>query len=393
MIMRNYLRSHKKPAGMAAAIALSVLAVQAAAPMTARAVSPEFARTEEEWARLRDDVLEYEEIEDLIHEYNVTVRNNYEDWKKNSAGKTPEDIVRDAERDIDSYYEASANAEDDITTITSDMQGKLAESTLQRTIDSAEDGQTRKWEYDKVEKSLAVQAQTLMNSYYQLQLQLEAAQKNRQLLENMVGIAQRQQSASVGMATQSDVLTAQQNLQNAEAQIISLESQIASTRQNLIVMLGWAQDASPEIRPMPETDLNRISSMNPQTDLETAYTNDYTLLTDQRKMENAATYDVRQIYASTIENDKQQIAVALNTAYQAVLQAKSTYDQAVLDLDIANKNYDTAVVKQQIGMGTALETLQAEAAQVSARVQQQVTSLQLFQAMETYDWVTKGVRS
>ena len=32
------------------------------------ASSPEFARTPEEWARLEDNVLEYEEIEDLIAE-------------------------------------------------------------------------------------------------------------------------------------------------------------------------------------------------------------------------------------------------------------------------------------------------------------------------------------
>ena len=36
------------------------------APVTALAASPEFARTTEEWAKLRDNVLEYDELEDLI---------------------------------------------------------------------------------------------------------------------------------------------------------------------------------------------------------------------------------------------------------------------------------------------------------------------------------------
>ena len=54
---------------MAAALSLGL-------PAPAVAASPELARSEEEWARLRDNVLEYEEIEDLVHEYNVTVQNN-----------------------------------------------------------------------------------------------------------------------------------------------------------------------------------------------------------------------------------------------------------------------------------------------------------------------------
>ena len=49
-------------------------------PARALAASPEFARTQEEWARLRDNVLEYEEIEDLVHEYNTTVLNNRRIW-------------------------------------------------------------------------------------------------------------------------------------------------------------------------------------------------------------------------------------------------------------------------------------------------------------------------
>ena len=40
--------------------------MQGACPAAASGASPEFARTAEEWERLRDNVLEYEELEDLI---------------------------------------------------------------------------------------------------------------------------------------------------------------------------------------------------------------------------------------------------------------------------------------------------------------------------------------
>ena len=43
-------------------------------PVFAR--EPRFARSDEEWATLEDNNLEYGEIEDLIAEYNATVRSN-----------------------------------------------------------------------------------------------------------------------------------------------------------------------------------------------------------------------------------------------------------------------------------------------------------------------------
>ncbi len=376
-----------------AAFALSAaVAATGMFSVPAGAASPEFARSEEEWARLRDNVLEYEEIEDLIREYNVTVQTNYENWLKADSGKTREDYVEEAERVVDDYYNQAANASDELTMITSEYQARMAELQVQSTIDAAEDSTTAQWSNEKTEKSLAAQAQSAMNTYYQLQSQLASAQKNRQLAAESLEFTRRQQNSSVGMATYADVLSAQQNLQNLDAQILSLQNQIENTRQNLIVMLGWAQDAQPEIRPMPALDLNRIAAMNPEADLEAAYANDYTLKADQRKLENSVTVSAQTVHASAVENDKQQIAIALNSAYQSVLAAKAAYDQAALNLDVAEGTFSSAQAKQRVGVGTAMETLQAEAGLASSQSDLEVKGLQLFAAMETYDWVKKGVR-
>jgi len=58
-----------------------------AVPLKALA-SPDFAYSEERWAQLRDDRLEFEEIADLVHEYNNTVIQNriaYQDEKDKSS--------------------------------------------------------------------------------------------------------------------------------------------------------------------------------------------------------------------------------------------------------------------------------------------------------------------
>ena len=188
------------------------------------------------------------------------------------------------------------------------------------------------------------------------------------------------------------MLNAQQNVQSADAQIIAMKSQIEDTRQNLIIMLGWKQGDMPEIRPMPAVQMDRISAMNVEEDTRTALGADYTLQLDQRKMNNSITDANKNIYKKTVEEDKQKIAVAVNDGYQKVIQAKNSYDEAVLNLEVETKNWNAANTKYQLGSISRMEYLQAEAGLVQAQMDREVKNLDLFQAMENYDWIIKGVR-
>ncbi len=84
--------------GMSIMLAGTMLA---ACPAAAFGASPEFARTAEEWERLRDNVLEYEELEDLIAEYNTTVQTNQLELNefKRDYGTTKDDVA-DKYRDM-----------------------------------------------------------------------------------------------------------------------------------------------------------------------------------------------------------------------------------------------------------------------------------------------------
>lgn len=364
---------------MAAALSLGL-------PAPAVAASPEFARSEEEWARLRDNVLEYEEIEDLVHEYNVTVQNNEQQYNRDE-GKTSQDLVDGLLEQADDAWEAAGEADSEMEAVMAEINARNAEASAERNVD---DSTTKYIQYAQAEKNIVVQAQTAMNNYYKLQYQLTSLKKNRELLEAVVSSTVGRQSQ--GMATAADVLTARQNLQSADAQIIAMESQIETTRQNLIVMLGWGQGAFPEIRPMPETDVERITAMNVEEDTKKAQEADYTLRLHRQNLENSTSDENRRIYSQSVEDDKQQIVIAVSDAYQKVIQAKNSYDQSVTSLDVAAKEWNAAGIRNQIGTISRLEYQQAEAAMVSAQQEVQVKNLELFQAMETYDWVVKGVR-
>ena len=77
-----------------------------AAPTAAFAASPEFARSAEEWAKLQDNKIEYDEIADLVHEYNATVQKNAID-----LGKFRKDYGDTNEKWADRYRELADDLE------------------------------------------------------------------------------------------------------------------------------------------------------------------------------------------------------------------------------------------------------------------------------------------
>ena len=259
-------------AGLGFLSASLAAALAAGAPATVLAASPEFARTAEEWAVLRDNTLEYEEIPDLIHEYNSTVQNNmvsYDDYRGKDANEIADDY-REAAQTLYDSIEWPSEDDSGYAMLYSAAETAQAQARQMEKMadDNVSDGMIIKWQYDQVEASLSSTAQNLMNQYYQLQENLKTAQSGKELAEASLQAVQTQ--ASLGMATNNDVLTAQEAVKTAEAGIISIQSSIQSVKQNLQVMTGWAYNSQPEIAPMPQVDVTRIDSMNPETDLEKA---------------------------------------------------------------------------------------------------------------------------
>lgn len=367
-------------------------ALAGAAPAGALAASPEFARTPEEWERLRDNTLEYEEIPDLIREYNSTVQNNmisYGDYRGKDANEIAEDYREAAQTLYDSVVWPS---EDDTgyamlysAAETAQAQARQLEKMADENVS---DGMIIKWQYDQVEASLSSTAQNLMSQYYQLLENRKTAEAGKELAEASLRSVETQ--ASLGMATENDVLTAREAVKTAEAGVISVESNIQSVKQNLQVMTGWAYNSEPEIAQMPPVDVTRIDAMNPETDLEKALENNYTLLIAKRTLENTSDAANQQIQRQTIANTEQQIASGLTDLYSQVLQARNTYDQARSALELEEKNMAAAETKYGLGMISRLEYLQARNAYVESQANFRIQELALQSAMDAYDWALRG---
>lgn len=372
------------------ACCLAAVLAAAAPTGTAWAGSPEFARSAEEWAKLRDNVMEYDELAGLIHEYNVTVQNNQRDYNE-KKNKTSDEIAQDY-RDAADAVRSSMSGDDSPQAI---MQDSMAEaqalSLEQQADDNVEDSEIFKMTYDQTEATLVSNAQTNMISYHQKARDLDLKKKNRELLAAIYDSVVLKMNH--GMATQMDVLTAQENLQNADAAILTAESDLENTRQKLCVMLGWRYDASPEIREIPAVDLNRIQSMDPAADKARALENNYTLRINKKKLANSSNNSKKESLQMTIDDNIQRIGSSVDSAYKNVIQSQTAYQQAAVSLEVASKNMEAAERKMQIGTLSRLDYLNQQYAYLQAQVAMEDASMALFQAVESYDWNINGLAS
>ena len=373
--------------GMSIMLAGTMLA---ACPAAAFGASPEFARTAEEWERLRDNVLEYEELEDLIAEYNTTVQTNQLELNefKRDYGTTKDDVA-DKYRDMaDEIYGSLSYPDSDDPTygyvVASVLSAEIqADNLVKQADDNLEDSEIIYLNYKQAEKTLVTVAETNMVNYQKGLLSIQEAEI--QTAQARKALASAETNLSVGNGTRLDVLNAQESLMTAERAVESAKTETENVRQKLQVMVGWKYDDTPEIRPVPASDLERIAAMDPQADLEQAKENNYALMVNKKKRANAYSSDTIESLDKTIADNEQKIGSALVTSYQNVLAAKLAYDQAAAELELEQRNLQSLQVRFQ--QGTASQT-QIENQQYTVQLKElalQTADLNLFQTMETYD--------
>ena len=353
----------------------------------ANAASPEFARTPEEWAVLRDNVMEYGELVGLIHEYNVTVQKNQLDLKdKKQDGRITSDQNAQYYRDAACDYRSAISGQNTIMDAHNAVGAVNADAQADR---NTEDLTVYQLSYLFEEANLVAQAQSSMIAYFRLNCEIENAENNLKLSESLYRSALTRQGA--GMATQADVLAV---LEQVEALKVSLEkarSERETIRQSLCVMLGWKYNDLPEIREIPALDLARIEAMNPETDKEKALSANYTLQTNKKKLENATADITKETLARTIQSNEQSIGSDLVKSYQEVQKAKASEALARQEYNLESKNAQAAELKFKLGTISRLEHESQQNALKAKEIGWKLSELSLFQAVQSYENGVNGL--
>lgn len=387
----------KRGAMAAGAVGMSLF-MTAAFPMSALAGSPEFAYTQEKWAALRDNVLEYEELNDLIHEYNATVLNNraeYDDYR----GKSSDRFKNDYADTVQDLYDASdkmlENVDEDQPGYASALAGSISTriqaQRMQETADSENmDGDIKKLEYDRQEADLVRTAQTKMNQYWQ-------KAKNRQSLEASLSLAQARQSAAAvrvqeGLEPQARLMEAQEAVQSAQAAIQAGDQELDTVRRELCVLTGWSYDASPEIREIPVTCAVDLGAIDLEGDKQRAVEQNYALRAAKGKMNNTNYGTVQnKVLQVNVSEAEQKIKTDVENRYQNLKQAQSDQDQAAAELALEQRNLDAASRKLENGSIKRNEYLEIQDGYAAKAAAEQVSALKLTQAQEDYWWAVNGL--
>lgn len=358
-------------------------------PAAAWAGSPSFARTDEEWARLQDNVMEYGELAGLVHEYNATVKKNQLDINdKKKDDMVTRDQYAEYYRDAASDYRNAMTGDDPSSDASNAVNAAKADQQADKNV---EDLTVYQLTYEQEEANLVATAQSLMISYYTQLNELESTEKSLPLLEEIYNSTLIKQSA--GLVTQIDVLTAKEEVMNTQVAIDKLKASVEETRQQLLVMLGWNYSDTPEIRELPDVNMERIAAMNPETDKVTALANNYALKINKRKLENATADLTKQSLNRTIANNEQNISSDLVKKHQAVLQAKASYEQAQADYTLESKNMASADVKYQAGLMSRLDYMKQQNTYAIKGIAIEKAEFNLFSAVQAYDNALNGLAS
>ena len=357
--------------------------------------SPEFAYSAEKWATLRDNKLEFDEISDLVHEYNPTVVQNEISYK-DYLTKNRDDVAQDYYDKANEIYSNISYPDSDDANYGSGVAAALrneqqAKSLMEQGDENTDDQATMRIQYDQAEAKLAKQAQGLMITYWTQYYNLDG-QKAR-IEQAMLSYQSEQNRLAAGMSTQSKVLSAKESVSNAEAALVTAESNLASTKESLCLMLGWGYGADVEIAELAEPDQSKIAAIDVNADIQTALENSYAYRLTKKQLTNARTDSVKEKLTETEKNQRETISNSVKTAYDSLLLAQSNYEQAQSALALEEVSMKSANAKLAAGTITKKTYENQKASYTTAQVTAQTQKLSLLQAMNDYDWAVNGLAS
>ncbi len=386
-----------------------MLIMTAACPVPIRAAGRPEGMDDETWNRLQDNVMEYDELENLVKYYNPSYQQILEsitpmiDASQQAASqmrssedlKTMKDSSKELKKALDQMDPDSESMMDQMAyqqtytmylTIQAGIQGvEQGAKAISKTA-AVMDQQTRSVR-EQTLYSLTAAVQQMFIGYNQALASRELCAAAAELSEAAAQSAETQRS--VGMATDNDVLSAQQTLLSAQNQITSLDNTLSSLRQNLYLMTGWTYDASAEIGTVPAPDLTRIDAMDLNADIIKAIDNSYSLksLKDTLKTSkaSAATKDKKK------EEAEAEIKTQMEALYQTVLADRSAYEAASTTLEAARLTQESSKRQYDLGMIGRLQYLQAQTAYLQQKMTADNASMALTQAILDYEWALKGI--
>lgn len=352
-------------------------------------------------SKLQDNVLEYDELALRVREYNPNIS---EAWRK--YGESKEDY-QNMLTELESTYDDSMDNIDAVLKplkqaekLMPQLKGTVKQmsslksgyhSLVQGIRDTVTNWDTSKRNTSQIrqyEKQVISGAQSAMIGY-------NTIVDNKATLETMVDLYQKQcdmyqRMAALGLANQTDVVSAQTSLIGAKSQLASLQSQQDSVYRTLCLLLGYDTDSGVEIRNLPDFDMSRLDGMNLKADTKKAIGNNYTLI-GQRTSAKGETNAQIAARLNTIEEGEQKLTIEMQRLYQDVLDKKAAYEAAMTGYEAAEKSNGAAQRQYQNGLLSEMQYVGTQISYNQKKAAKESAELDLWTAINAYDWGIEGL--
>ena len=378
-----------------------IIAGLSQASLRSLAKSPTFSRTEEEWAKLRDMNLDYEEIDGLVTEYNATVQTNQANMQQftRDYGRKNSQVsqsYRDmAEKIEDSLTEPDPDSMTYVPMMASIAQSRATISNLKNSADTTlEDYEVQYFTYESARLSLVQNTKALMISYYSKDVSKEALQKAVEVAE--LNLANAQARVAVGMATNLDVLSAKEAVIKANKTLSDQSNAALADRDKLLIMTGFKTDSQANIGLVPvlsEEELQNIDKINVEEDIKKAVEENYALKINKRKLGNAKSDTQIKSLNSTISSGTENIKANVQTLHKNLVNAKDKLNLLKAELELSSKDLETIRQKKNLGMATQLEVANKELENIKKNTEKKQAELALRLALENYNSAVNGLAS
>lgn len=378
-----------------------IIAGLSMASLRSLAKSPTFSRTEEEWAKLRDMNLDYEEIDGLVTEYNATVQTNQANMQQftRDYGRKNLEVsqsYRDmAEKIEDSLTEPEPDSMTYVPMMASIAQSRATINNLKNSADTTlEDYEVQYFTYESARLSLVQNTKALMISYYSKDVSKEALQKAVEVAE--LNLANAQARVAVGMATNLDVLSAKEAVIKANKTLSDQSNAALADRDKLLIMTGFKTDSQANIGLVPvlsEEELQNIDKINVEEDIKKALEENYALKINKRKLGNAKSDTQIKSLNSTISSGTENIKANVQTLHKNLVNAKDKLNLLKAELELSSKDLETIRQKKNLGMATQLEVANKELENIKKNTEKKQAELALRLALENYNSAVNGLAS
>ncbi len=375
--------------------------------------------------QLKDNIIEYNEVVDLVHTYNKTVINNrysYQELEDNYDDEEEEESPVGSSIDtsqIDSaiqYYTALSEEQQAVinnpaatdeqkaaamqqkmiydNTITSlgvQKQSYMSMSAMSAMMSSPgvsiSDTELRTYnlQFRQAEAQIVKSVQNLFPNYYQLINNLEQLKANRKLLQTSYNAQMVQ--FSLGMCTQTE-------LNESETNIAALESQILTMKQEICKLIGKPYNTDITLGEMPEADLAYIRNIDLNRDIDTAIENNYSVKVLQYKRDDissGASYETKDTADNNLEAQRETVRSTVSQQYQTILSNQNTWKLEQKKLEQMEITMQTAETKYNMGLMSNLEYENQKVNYISQEITVKNAELTLSDSIQTYQWYLQGL--